>query len=185
MQVFIDQEYTSTYDLAVAYAQRDWEATIRDVFRQTLYNAFEKYDEKIYSKILDIREANQNIAPEINFFWEGKLYHNKDEIAEDLYQAVIENNHMFEPLFSSKAIRVFYEVNEKRKANIEAIDDILKISEESMIKAQLYYAELLSPGIIVRKFTDGTCNCLDEFIEIIIKNLKAGLRKKWINSNKI
>ena len=43
---FIDQEYTSPYELAVAYAQRDWNATIRDVFRQTLYNAFEKYDEK-------------------------------------------------------------------------------------------------------------------------------------------
>lgn len=195
---FIDQEYTSPYDLAVAYAQRDWEATIRDVFRQTLYNAFEKYDEKIYSKILDIREANQNIderpvsafkivcniAPEINFFWKGKLYHNNDEIAEDLYKAVIENNHMFEPLFSSKAIRVFYEVNEKRKANIEAIDDILKISEESMIRAQLYYAELLSPGIIVRKFTDGTCNCLDEFIEIIIKNLKEADFDKAVNYRK-
>ena len=195
---FIDQEYTSPYDLAVAYAQRDWEATIRDVFRQTLYNAFEKYDEKIYSKILDIREANQNIderpvsafkivcniAPEINFFWKGKLYHNNDEIAEDLYKAVIENNHMFEPLFSSKAIRVFYEVNEKRKANIEAIDDILKISEESMIRAQLYYAELLSPGIIVRKFTDGTCNCLDEFIEIIIKNLKEAGFDKAVNYRK-
>ena len=195
---FIDQEYTSPYDLAVAYAQRDWEATIRDVFRQTLYNTFEKYDEKIYSKILDIREANQNIderpvsafkivcniAPEINFFWEGKLYHNNDEIAEDLYQAVIKNNHMFEPLFSSKAIRVFYEVNEKRKANIEAIDDILKISEESMIRAQLYYAELLAPGIIVRKFTDGTCNCLDEFIEIIIKNLKEAGFDEAVNYRK-
>lgn len=195
---FIDQEYTSPYDLAVAYAQRDWDATIRDIFRQTLYNAYEKYDEKIYSKILDIREANQsiderpisafkiicNIAPEINFFWNGKLYHNNDEIAEDLYQTVEKNSCIFEPLFSSKAIRVFYEVNEKRKANIEAIDDILKISEESMIRAQLYYAELLSPGIIVRKFTDGTCNCLDEFIEIIIKNLKEAGFDKAVNYRK-
>ncbi len=48
-----------------------------------------------------------NIAPEINLFWNGKLYHNNDEIAEDLYEAVAENNHIFEPLFSSKAIRVF------------------------------------------------------------------------------
>ena len=195
---FIDQEYTSPYELAVAYAQRDWNATIRDVFRQTLYNAFEKYDEKIYSKILDIREANQsiderpvsafkivcNIAPEINLFWNGKLYHNNDEIAEDLYEAVAENNHIFEPLFSSKAIRVFYEVNEKRKANIEAIDDILKISEESMSRAQLYYAELLSPGIIVRKFTNGTCNCLDGFIEIIINNLNESGFDKAVNYRK-
>lgn len=195
---FIDQEYTSPYDLAVAYAQRDWNATIRDVFRQTLYNAFEKYDEKIYSKILDIREENQsiderpisafkivcNIAPEIDFFWNGKLYSNNDEIAEDIYQAIVENNHMFEPLFSSKAIRVFYEVNEKRKANIEAIDDILKISEESMTRAQLYYAELLSPGIIVRKYTNGTCNCLDEFIEMIIKNLNESGFDKSVNYRK-
>ena len=195
---FIDQEYTSPYELAVAYAQRDWNATIRDVFRQTLYNAFEKNDEKIYSKILDIREANQsiderpvsafkivcNIAPEINLFWNGKLYHNNDEIAEDLYEAVAENNHIFEPLFSSKAIRVFYEVNEKRKANIEAIDDILKISEESMSRAQLYYAELLSPGIIVRKFTNGTCNCLDGFIEIIINNLNESGFDKAVNYRK-
>lgn len=195
---FVDQEYTSPYDLAVAYAQRDWDATIRDIFRQTLYNAYEKYDEKIYSKILDIREANQsiderptsafkiicNIAPEINFFWNGKLYHNNDEIAEDIYQAVVENNHMFEPLFFSRAIRVFYEVNEKRKANIEAIDDILKISEESMTRAQLYYAELLSPGIIVRKYTNGTCNCLDEFIEMIINNLNELGFDKSVNYRK-
>lgn len=195
---FIDQEYTTPYDLAVAYAQRDWNATIRDVFRQTLYNAFEKYDEKIYSKILDIREDNQsveerpisafkiicNIAPEINFFWNGKLYHNNDEIAQDLYESVEENNHIFEPLFSSKAIRVFYEVNEKRKANIDAIDDILRISEESMIRAQLYYAELLSPGIIIRKYTNGVCNCLDEFIEIIIKNLNESGFDKAVNCRK-
>ena len=117
-------------------------------------------------------------------FWNGKLYHNNDEIAEDLYEAVAENNHIFEPLFSSKAIRVFYEVNEKRKANIEAIDDILKISEESMSRAQLYYAELLSPGIIVRKFTNGTCNCLDGFIEIIINNLNESGFDKAVNYRK-
>lgn len=99
---FIDTEYTTPHDLAVAYAQRDWNATIKDVFRQTLYNAFEKYDEKIYSKILDLREANQsveerpvsafkivcNIAPDIDFFWNGKIYHDNAELAQDLYKSV-------------------------------------------------------------------------------------------------
>ena len=142
-------------DAAQTEKEPVWQTSWMSAYIQK--DAFEKYDEKIYSKILDIREANQsiderpvsafkivcNIAPEINLFWNGKLYHNNDEIAEDLYEAVAENNHIFEPLFSSKAIRVFYEVNEKRKANIEAIDDILKISEESMSRAQLYYACLL------------------------------------------
>ena len=135
---FIDTEYTTPHDLAVAYAQRDWNATIKDVFRQTLYNAFEKYDEKIYSKILELREANQsveerpvsafkivcNISPDIDFFWNGKIYHDNAELAQDLYKSVEEDNNIFEPLFSSKALRVFYEVNEKRRINIEAIDDV-------------------------------------------------------------
>ena len=192
---FIDTEYTTPHDLAVAYAQRDWNATIKDVFRQTLYNAFEKYDEKIYSKILDLREANQsveerpvsafkivcNISPDIDFFWNGKIYHDNAELAQDLYKSVEEDNNIFEPLFSSKALRVFYEVNEKRRINIEAIDDVLRVSEESLERAQLYYAELLSPGILISKFTNGACNCLSDFVDVIIKNLNESGFDKAVN----
>lgn len=53
-----------------------------------------------------------------------------------------------------------------------------------MSRAQLYYAELLSPGIIVRKFTNGTCNCLDGFIEIIINNLNESGFDKAVNYRK-
>lgn len=168
---FIDRDYTDTYELARAYVVRDWDATIKDVFRDTLYNAFEKYDEKVYSKILDIREDNMgiderpasafkiicNIAPELPFFWNGKIYTNKDNfnLALDICNSVEEENNLFSILFTTGAIRTFYEVNDNRNKYLDEIDSIIKIAKDSVEKAQLLYAELISPGILVYKISDG------------------------------
>ena len=192
---FRQKIYTDPKELAEAYVGENWKDCINDLFRkETLYDAYKKYDEGIYSEIIDIREDNQSeetkaasafqivchMYPEIRFFWDGKYYSQESqaeadrELAVDIYKSVEAGDHKFDTLFSTGALRTYFELNEERKQFLKELDRILEVSEYAMERAQLIFAETISPGILTGMLTWDKVHNFDDYLKSVNRIAQLG-----------
>lgn len=192
---FKQKTYTDPKELAEAYVGENWKDCINDLFRkETLYDTYRKYDEGVYSEIIDIREDNESeetkaasafrivcwIYPGIRFFWDGKYYNQEDEteanreLAMDIYKSVEAGDGRFDRLFSTGALKTYFEIDKERKRFLPDIERILEISEYAMGRAQLIFAETVFPGVLTGVLTQNQIHEFEDYLKAVNESLQHG-----------
>ena len=187
--------YTDPKELAEAFVGEHWENCINDLFRkQELYDVYKEYDKKVYSEIIDIREDNRSeetkaasafrivcwMYPEIRFFWDGKYYNHENpkkadrELAMDICKSVEAGDHKFDTLFSTGALRTYFDVDEGRQQFLKDIERILVISGYAMERAQLIFAEMVSPGILTGILSGDKILDFEDYLKAVNSSVLQG-----------